>query len=268
MSTGKLTGTVAFISGGSQGVGAASARALAGQGVSLYLIARDVDKLAAVRAECLEAGAPAVHTRSVDVTDSGALKEAIDHCAAVYGRLDHLIVAAGINRRKDPLQADVHVWDHLVRVDLSAAMHAARFALDHIVAGGRGGTIVFMSSLIVRGLNPFSGDFVGLEAYNAAKSGLNGFARSLFGAVAAKGVRVCCVNFGLTATALGTRPAKSGRGQLLSTIPPQMMIQPEDIGAVALWCCSQPVTMCPTEIDVSPMFTWHDVVEQRLPARL
>jgi len=125
-------------------------------------------------------------------------------------------------------------------------MHLTRFALPHITVSP-GGTIVFMSSAAVR--RTVSDEHAHMEPYLASKSGLNGFARTLFFSLAPYGTRVTCINFGITATPLGLRPPGQGKPALDGA----KMIQPEDVAASVVYACRMPPSACPLDIDLLPV---------------
>ncbi len=146
------------------------------------------------------------------------------------------------------MQADVKVWDEVLRLNLTSAMHLARFALPHITARP-GGNIIFMSSLLIR--RTVTEDHVGMEAYAASKAGLTAFAHTLFHSLAPYKTKVTSINFGLTATALGMRPPAHHLDFEMQD--PGKMIQPEDVAASVVYACRLPHTACPLDIDLAPV---------------
>ncbi len=98
-----LKGTIAFITGASSGIGAATAQAFAAEGARLLLAARRVEKLAGVAADAMERGAAAVRTISLDVRDREAVAKAIVSLPAEWSEIDVLVNYAGLSRGLDKL---------------------------------------------------------------------------------------------------------------------------------------------------------------------
>jgi SDR family mycofactocin-dependent oxidoreductase len=110
----------------------------------------------------------------VDVRDDGALRQVVDEGVADLGRLDIVSAQAGISQDPGPLhELPNELWQAMVDVTLTGSWNAAKVAVPHMVAGGRGGAIVITSSVAsVRG-------FANIGGYAAAKHGIHGLVRTL-----------------------------------------------------------------------------------------
>ena len=183
---------VAMVTGASRGIGAATAHALARDGRRVVLVARDAEKLEAVREEIESAGGSAV-ARGCDVSDGDALAAAVEAVAEEEGRLDILVNNAGITRDNLLLRMKDEEFDDLVQVNLRSAFVACRAAARPMMRQ-KWGRIVNLSS--VAGLVGNAGQ----SNYAATKAGLIGFTRSVARELGSKGVTANAVAPGYVET--------------------------------------------------------------------
>ncbi len=167
----KLNGKVAFINGGSRGIGAASARRLAAEGATVVLTYQASASAAeAVVADIVAKGGAALAVR-VDAADASALARAIDAAAERFGRLDILVNSAGVLLMGPIDQFSLEDFDKTIAVNVRAVFVAAKAAAAHMRDGGR---IINISSTNA-GRMPFAGGAV----YAMSKSALTGLAKGL-----------------------------------------------------------------------------------------
>ncbi len=190
----RLEGRVAIITGGATGIGRATALRFAADGADLVLAtSRNLEGLGRVAEEVRRAGRQAVAVRadvSVDADVQAMVRAALD----AFGRLDVLVNNAG---SAQPLSA-VHdlaedVWERVLAVDLKSVYLGARHAIPVMLASGRGGAIVNVSSVNSVVHVP------GLPAYTAAKGGIDALTRQMALEYGPRGIRVNAVNPGLIA---------------------------------------------------------------------
>jgi NAD(P)-dependent dehydrogenase (short-subunit alcohol dehydrogenase family) len=180
----RLDGRVAVITGAAQGIGFATAEALAEAGASVVLT--DMNGEAAERAAARVAGSTAM---ALDVTDARAVDRAAADIAARMGRVDILVANAGIAKSFVPAEVmDDDTWTSVLDVNLNGAFWCARAFGRIMLAQGRG-AIVAVGSM--------SGDIVNRPQeqvqYNASKAAVHHMVRSLAAEWAARGVRVNAV---------------------------------------------------------------------------
>ena len=129
---GALSGQVIILTGASEGIGRALARALAPQGLSLVLAARNAERLAQLAGECEAAGSTTLVVPT-DVTDESQCRALIDAAVARFGRIDVLINNAGgtMWSRFDAL-TDWSAFEHLMRLNYLSCVYLTGFALPWI----------------------------------------------------------------------------------------------------------------------------------------
>lgn len=183
--TGELAGRVAFVTGGSQGIGRAIVEVLAANGAAVGVCGLEADRVdetvAAVRAHGgLALAVPA------DVTDRSSVDRAVGATVERFGRLDALVTSAGIQRYGDVVDTDEATWDEVIAVNLKGVYLAAKAALPHLRTSGHGSVVVISS---VQGHVPQAH----VAAYAASKGALEMLVRSMAIDEAVHGVRVNAV---------------------------------------------------------------------------
>jgi NAD(P)-dependent dehydrogenase (short-subunit alcohol dehydrogenase family) len=190
------TTPVAIVTGASRGIGAATARRLAADGMAVVLAARSADDLAALAAG-IAADAGVAHVVPTDVTDMDALDTLVAAAMTRFGRIDVLVNNAGMlpkATRAERMMIDD--WRLALDLNLTGPWYLACRAKEAMAGGGRGGVIVNVTSTAA--LYPS----VGFSAYNASKAALSMVTRTLALEWASEGVRVVGVAPGKVDTAL------------------------------------------------------------------
>ena len=183
-----LNGSRAVITGGSRGIGFAVASALAAEGAAVGLIARDPAGLAEA-ARTLAAHGTMVATAAADVTDTPALRRAVDEIAAALGGLDHLVAnAGGVAGGGNLTNSGDDEFTATLVLNAGHAAELIRAGLPHLRAAG-GGAVVIISS--ITGLRPAP-----RTAYAAAKAAENQLAAAAAQELASSGIRVNAVSPG------------------------------------------------------------------------
>jgi (+)-trans-carveol dehydrogenase len=196
---GRVEGKVAFITGAARGQGRSHAIRLAQEGADIIAvdICRQIDTvpypmatpddLAATVKE-VEALDRRIVARQADVRDYGALKSALDDGVAQLGRLDIVSANAGIFSMGTAADLPEQAWQDMIDVNLTGVWHAAKAAIPHLIAGGRGGSIILTSS--AAGLEGMEN----IGHYVAAKHGVVGLMRTLTLELAPHSIRVNSVH--------------------------------------------------------------------------
>ncbi|MCV7432432.1 mycofactocin-coupled SDR family oxidoreductase [Mycolicibacterium bacteremicum] len=254
---GSLEGRVAFITGVARGQGRSHAVRLASEGADIIGvdICADIDANGypmASRQELdetvalVEAAGGKMRASVADVRDFGALRSAVDAGVEHFGRLDIVLANAGIAPtafREVSIEEDLAMWTAVIDVNLVGSFHTAKAAIPHLIAGGRGGAIVFTSS--TAGLKGFGGSQGGGLGYAASKHGIVGLMRTLANALAPQNIRVNTVHPTAVNTMMATNPAMTAfleaypdGGPHLQNPMPVSLLEPEDISAAVSYLVS------------------------------
>lgn len=180
---GGLAGTVAVVTGGAGGLGEAVTSDLAANGVRPAVIDIDGDAVAALRGSLEERGRDAI-VRQGDVRDPGALAALFAAVDERWGRLDTLVNVVGGTFRAPFADTTPKGWDALLRANLTHVLHACSLAAERMRAGGRGGSIVNITTVEAHRAAP------GFAVYAAAKAAVEQFGRTLAVELAPDGIRV------------------------------------------------------------------------------
>ncbi len=226
----------AVVTGGSQGIGLAIARALLAEGADVAICARQPNSLKKA-VENLQHEAPArnVLGHAADVSDSQQVAQFFTFVDKQLGGLDILINNAGFGLFRATAELTVEEWDDLIGTNLSGAFYCSREALARFEQR-RGGSIINISSLA--GRNPFAGG----AAYNASKFGLNGFSEAMMLDHRNDNVRVSYIMPGSVSTHFG--------GEELGKA--DWKISPDDIAQLVLDILRMPERTLISRIEVRP----------------
>jgi len=182
MSTHHLNGKVAFINGGSRGIGAASARRLARDGATVAIGYASSAIAAEALVEEIKAGGGNAIAIKADASDAAALTKAIDGVAAQFGRLDILLNSAGVLLMGPLDQFSLEDFDKTVAVNVRAVFVASKAAAAHMKDGGR---IINIGSTNAQRM-PFAGG----AAYAMSKSALTGLVKGMARDLGSRGITV------------------------------------------------------------------------------
>lgn len=231
-----LTGNAAVVTGASSGIGEATARTLAAEGVRVALAARRAGDLDALAADIEDAGGDAVAIPT-DVTDREAVVAMVDTAVEAFGRLDVLVNSAGVGHWEPAgvVEGDPDRWRDEVEVNLLGTMYATHAAVQQM-ASRESGAIVNVSSL--------AGQFPAPEApgYATSKWAVRGFTQSLVPALREHGIRVTIVEPGEVHTPM--QPDPDGYGFRI--------LDPEDVADAVRYAITRPDHVTVSEVEVRP----------------
>lgn len=223
--------TVALVTGGGSGLGAAAAERLATDG--FHVIVSDLDPTAA------EATVRRIRDRDLtassaicDVTDLAAVEDAMCHAVEVAGRLAAVVCSAGIDHPPAPTwELDPNEWGRVIATNLTGVFNACR-VLVPLMLPHRYGRVVMIASIAGKEGNP------NLAAYSASKGGVIAFAKALGKELATSGIAVNAIAPAVIETAMVARADPEMLELLRNKIPMGRLGQPAEVAALISWLCS------------------------------
>ncbi|MFE6821192.1 SDR family oxidoreductase [Streptomyces sp. NPDC057690] len=236
---GLLDDKVVLVNGGSQGVGAAVARAAVREGALVAVTGRRPEAGEALVAELTAVGGKALFVRA-DLSDAGQAKGAVAETVASYGRVDCLVNSAGLTTRGTLLDTTPELFDQHIAINLKAPFFAMQAAVADMLAREAPGTIVNIITSSAHGGQPF------LAPYVAAKAGLIGLTRNAAHAHRFDRVRINGLNIGWTATEGEDATQKAfhdagddWREQAAARLPMGKLGQPDEIADFVVFLLSE-----------------------------
>jgi 3-oxoacyl-[acyl-carrier protein] reductase len=222
---------VAFVTGGSRGIGEAIVLALAADGYHVISVARNKEKLDAVVKAAADKG-QSVEAVSVDIADSPALTAAIEATIEKHGRLDILVNNAGITRDGLFMRMEDKDFDDVINTNLKSAFVACRAAARTMIRA-KWGRIINISS--VAGLIGNAGQV----NYAASKAGLIGMTKSIARELSGKQVTANCVAPGFITTDMTDVLPPQIKEKVLEIIPLRRFGNVADISAMVSFLASE-----------------------------
>jgi 3-oxoacyl-[acyl-carrier protein] reductase len=226
-----LEGKTALVTGGGQGLGAATAQALAAAGARVAInYFDDPQGMNRQRAEqtAAEIG-PSAAAFKADVRDPSAVAAMFDSVAARFGGLDIVVNNAAVLRDRSIRKMSDEEWRQVIDTNLTGVFNVSRLAAERLADGGR---IVNMTSIAA-----FEG-FFGQANYASAKAGVAGLTRVLARELARRGITVNAVAPGVVLTEMGKSIPEAVRVEMLKSIPLGRFGEPSEIAGVILFLCS------------------------------
>lgn len=226
-----LSGKVALVTGGSRGIGRATALALGAQGATVVVgYVRGEEAAQATLNEIVQAGGQGDIVR-IDAGDFAGSESTVAEVAKKHGRLDVLVVSAGISIDALMLRLKEEDIDTTLTVNLKGAIASAKAALK-VMMKQRNGRIVFLSSVVGEAGN------AGQTAYAASKAALLGVTKSLAKEYAGRNVTVNAVTPGYIATDMTAALNDEQRAAMLQNVPLGRPGEAREIGATIAFLAS------------------------------
>ena len=228
----RLNNKVAIITGGSRGIGFATALGFLKEGATVVITASNQEN-AQKAAEKLRALYPRGEVMGIspNLTDLEDLTNTFGAVIKQYGRLDILVNNAGVSESTPITDYSADLFDKVMDLNVKGAFFAAKAAAD-IMIGQGSGVILFTSSIVGHYGQP-SG-----VAYPTSKFAVNGMTLSLARELGPKGIRVNAVAPGITETDMMKAVPKEVIEPMIARIPLRRLGQPEDIANAFVFLAS------------------------------
>jgi NAD(P)-dependent dehydrogenase (short-subunit alcohol dehydrogenase family) len=240
-----LTGQVAIVTGGGGGIGRAIALCLADMGANIAILEVVPERCEEVSARIAERGRKCV-TFPVNVMEADKVREAVEETGKQFGRIDILVNNAGGVSRRMFLDLREKNWRRHIELNLVSVLAATSAAVPVMIAGGRGGSIINVSSIEGSRAAP------GYAVYAACKAGLNNLTRTLSLEFAEHGIRVNAIAPDITITpgirgnvtgpvdeSKWHKPGPSGEASVRQRVPLERAGIDEECGRAAVFLASR-----------------------------
>jgi len=251
---GRLEGRVALITGAARGQGRAHAIRMATEGADIIAvdIAGKLPSCVPYDSATPDDLAETVHlveqtdrrivASAVDTRDFEGLRKAVDDGVSALGRLDIIVANAGIAAPQAWNEITPETFRDVMDINVTGTWNTMMAGADKIIEGGRGGSIILISSAAGMKFQPF------MVHYTTSKHALTGMARALAAELGKYSIRVNSVHPGPVNTAMGSGDMVAAVGRAMETNPqlsnvltpflPNWVAEPEDIADAVCWLAS------------------------------
>ena len=223
---------VAIVTGGSSGIGRATAIEFAKCGAKVVVAARREDAGAETIAQIEAVGGEGLFVKT-DVTQASEIEQLVERTLQTYRRLDYACNNAGFGKTIPLIERTEAEWDAEADVNLKAVWLCLKYQIPAMQKSS-GGSILNMASM--------GGGVIGvpeLTSYNAAKAGVVGLTRSAALEFAQQNIRINAVSPGLIATEILANVTEDVFEQMFASIPMRRAVEAEDIAKAVVWLCSE-----------------------------
>lgn len=224
----RFEGRCAIVTGGASGVGRETAARIVAEGGKVCLWDLDATTLAEVAT-----AVGASNFQAVDVSDHEAVERAAKASAEAMGRIDILVVGAGVTGATGPVwEFPVDSWRRVMDINLNGAFYCCRAVVPHMLKNDYG-RIVNVSSVAGKEGNPNA------SAYSASKAGLLGFTKSLGKELAQTGVRVNAITPATFKSPILDQLPQSQIDYMQSKIPMGRLGELDEVASLICWLASE-----------------------------
>jgi 3-hydroxy acid dehydrogenase/malonic semialdehyde reductase len=243
----RLAGQIVLVTGASSGIGAACARAFAGEGARLLLAARRRDRLETLEPGLRSAGAPDVRLIALDVRDAAAVRRAVDALPESWRAVEVLVNNAGLSRGLDKLhEGSLDDWNEMIDTNVKGLLHVDRAVVPLLVARGRG-TVIHLGSIAGRQVYP------GGNVYCASKYAVRALTEGLRLDLLGSGVRVATVDPGLVAETEFSAVRFRWDAQRASAVYRGLTpLRPDDVADLVVFVATRPPHVTVAEAVILP----------------
>ena len=231
---GKMQGKVILITGGSSGIGYATAEAFAREGASVVIASRG-EKKGEEAARAIKTMGGEITFVKTDVSKEDQVKELTDQTVSKYGRLDFAFNNAGVEGKGARLAKEtMEMWNRIMEINLKGVWLCMKYELSQMTKQG-GGVIINNASTSALGGTPR------LTIYSASKHGVIGLTKGAAMEYISENIRINAVCPGIIKTPMHDERLLTTPGLeeiMLSMIPMKHFGKPEGVASMVMWLCS------------------------------
>lgn len=255
-----LKDKIVVITGGSQGIGKAAAKAFVKEGAIVYVCARRLERLESTRAEFATEGLD-LHIKAVDVTQYDSVKAWADEIVKEAGRIDIWINNAGANHFQMLIDYTPQDFADMIAININSIFYGSQIAAKQMMKQGGG---VILNAASYAAVTPLAGKC----PYAACKSAVVSLTKSMAGEWAPYGIRVNAYIPGLIRTEISAPNIEKMGDALLRDIPLHRVGEPEDLADSLLFLASdRSAYITGTTLEISggkrcvqnPWYAWEEV---------
>ena len=240
----KIEGKVVVITGASSGLGEATARLLSGQGASVVLGARRVDRLQSLAEELTASGGKAI-AMATDVTQRDQVQKLVDAAVQTYGRVDVMINNAGLMPQAPLERLKVDEWDRMIDVNIKGVLYGIAAALPYMKQQ-KAGHFINVSSVAGHRVGP------GFAVYAATKHAVRALSEGLRQEVKPYNIRTTVISPGAVATELPQSVTDPASAERVRKFYAEIAIPAESFARAVAFAMSQPEDVDVNEILFRP----------------
>lgn len=240
-----IKGKVAIVTGGSSGIGYATALALSRAGARVAAGARRTDKLESLKKEIENSDGEAM-VQSLDVTKKAGCDSFVEAVVKKWGSVDILVNNAGLMPLSFFKSMKVDEWDRMIDVNIKGVLYCTAAAVPHMMAK-KSGHIVNISSIAGRVVFPAG------SVYCATKHAVTAFSEGLRQELSTRSnIRVTCIEPGVVDTELNNTITDASLQKFVETTKQMQTLHTEDIADAIMFAVESPAHMNVNEIMVRP----------------
>lgn len=228
----RLKGKVALITGGASGIGESITRVLAAEGAHILVNYRSSEEKAKRLKEELESEGATIALFKADVSVFAEAKALVDKTIEIYGRINILVLNAGITRDGLLMRMDEEAFDDVIATDLKGVWNVSRHAVKPLMKSGYGRIITIASVAGILGN-------AGQTNYSAAKAGVIGLTKALARECASRGVTANAIAPGLIESPMTDGLSDEIKASFQKTIPLNRFGRGEDVAKAVLFLASE-----------------------------
>ncbi|MBM4306636.1 MAG: 3-oxoacyl-[acyl-carrier-protein] reductase [Deltaproteobacteria bacterium] len=227
----ELSGKVALVTGGAQGIGKAIALLLANNGADVAISDINLEKAQETANEIQALGKRSIALKA-NVADFKEVEQMVETIVGQLGRIDILVNNAGITRDRLILRMTEEDWDAVLDVNLKGTFNCTKAAIRYM-SKQKSGKIVSIASVTGEMGN------AGQANYGASKAGVIGFTKTIAREFATRGINVNAIAPGYIQTAMTEAVPDKAKEMLKQMIPMERLGQPEDVAQAVLFFVSE-----------------------------